>query len=173
MSPFGILIAAASIALLPCMARAAVYDFHDTETSALSPSPVSFTFSLDAATAVSSGGGTSFNDVSINENGVAFPGNSVGATYTTNLSSPLFYFIDTSAEPFYSGSGTSIDFNVGTFSIADGATDGEGTLTITAASGSPVPEPATWSLLLTGVVLAALRFSLAFGRNIRGGRRIS
>ena len=155
MSRFRMLVALASMTLLPCMARATVYDFHDTETSALSPLPVTFTFSLDTATAGSGGGATSFSNVSINENGTVFTGNTVGATFTTNLSSPLFFLIDTSSEAFYSGSGTSIVFDVGAFYIADGATDGEGTLTISARPASAVPEPATWTLLFVGVALAA------------------
>ena len=172
MSRFRMLVAVASMTLLPSMALATVYDFHDTETSALSPSPVSFTFSLDTATAGSGGGGTVFSNVSINENGTVFPGNSVGATFTTNLSSPLFFFVDTGSEPFYSGSGTSITFNVGTFSIANGATDGEGKLSISAASAAPVPEPATWTLLFAGVALAA---ALRFARQLssRTIRRLS
>ena len=157
---FSIVVLAASITLLPKTASATAYSFSATETSALSPSPVSFTFSLDTTTANLTGSGTAFNNVSIRENGTLFSGNSVGASFTTNLSSPLFFFVDTSLGPFYSGSGTNIIFNVGTFAIADGETDGEGTLTISAVPVSPVPEPTAWVLLFTGLAMtfAALRF---------------
>ena len=153
---FGIVLAAASMTLLPMSASATVYNFQDTETSALSPSPVSFSFSLDTATAAGSSTGTTFNNITINENGTLFSGDSVEATFTTDLGSPLFFLIDTGSEPFYSGSGTGITFNVGTFPIANGAKDGEGTLTISANSVSPVPEPATWTLLLVGGVAAGI-----------------
>ena len=48
--------------------------------------------------------------------------------------------------PFYSGSGTGIVFNAGTFDIADGATEGEGTLIISSGSAGrslqlPSPRP--------------------------------
>ena len=66
---FGMLLAAASMLLLPSTALATVYDFHATEISALSPSPVSFTFSLDTTMAGNSRNGTFFNNVSITENG--------------------------------------------------------------------------------------------------------
>ena len=58
--------------------------------------------------------------------------------------------------PFYSGSGTGIVFNAGTFDIADGATEGEGTLIISSGSAGPVSatsEPAAWLLLLTGATM--------------------
>ena len=132
------------------------YDFHAVETSALSPSPVTFMFSLDTATAyVGPSGSTNFNNVSITENGTEIPGNTIGAQYGTDLGGPLFFLIDTSSQPFYTGSGTGITFNASTFRIADGATDGEGTLTISTSMSSPIPEPATWSLLLTGCSAAA------------------
>jgi hypothetical protein len=151
----GIMIAAALLTLLPTVASATVYTFHDTESSALSPSPVIYTFSLDTTVAVGSAGGATFNNVVIDENGAPSSGNSIGATFGTYLGSPLFFLIDTSLEPFYSGSGTGINFNAGTFSIADGATDGEGILTISANAVSPAPEPASWTLMLTGGALAA------------------
>ena len=144
---------ATAMALSPSLASATVYTFQDTETSALSSSPVSFSFTLDTATAAASGSGitlaTLFNGVSIEENGIPTSG-SVDATFTTDLSSPLFFWVDTSLEPFYAGSGTGIAFNTGTFAIADGLTDGEGTLTISASPVAPTPEPAPWLLLLTG-----------------------
>ena len=162
---FRTILAAASVTLSPYVASATVFNFHDTETSALSLSPVSFSFSLDTATATPNGASTTFNGVLIDENGTLTPRNSVGASYTTNLSSPLFFLVDTSSLPFYSGSGTGIRFNTGTFAIADGATDGEGILTISANTTSPVPEPATWDLLLTGGAIAAAagRFSRRSG----------
>ena len=169
MRRFGLVVAIASMALLPEMALATVYGFQDTETSGLSPVPVSFTFSLDTATAGNSGDATSFNNVAISENGVLSSGNTVDASFATNLSSPLFFFVDTALQPFYSGSGTSISFNPGTFAIADGATDAEGTLTISAASASAVPEPATWALLFAGIAITAvLRLSRTSSKRGRG-----
>ena len=154
---FGIVIAAAAMILSSGLASATVYTFQDTETSALSSSPVSFDFSLDTATAGVSAGGATFDDVAIDENGTASEGNSVVASFTTDLSSgSLFFWVDTSTEPFYSGSGTGIAFNTGTFAIADGLTDGEGTLTISAGAVSATPEPATWMLLLSGGAVAAV-----------------
>ena len=152
---------AAAMTLLPRVAAATVFNFYDTETSALSPTPQSFMFSLDTATAVGDASGTTFNNVSITDNGATISGNTIGASFTTYLSSPLFFLIDTGLQPFYSGVGTGITFNVGSFPVADGATDGEGTLTISAGTAPPVPEPATWTLLLTGcsTLAAAGRFS--------------
>ncbi len=161
MSRFGLTLAAAAFLLMPKLASATVYTFADTESSALSPLPVSYSFSLDTATAVVSGSVTNFNNVTIFENGVASSGNTVGASFATDLSSPFFFLIDTSAQPFYAGSGTNLAFNPGSFAIADGATDGEGMLTISAVAVPAVPEPATWTLLCTGLtMLAAGRFSL-------------
>ncbi len=164
-----LIIAAAFMALLPKVASATVYSFHDIETSALSSSPVSFTFSLDTATAVSTVSGTVFTDISIDENGTNSSGNSIAASFTTDLGSPRFFLIDTGSEPFYSGSGSGITFNIGSFSIADGFTDGEGTLNIAAGAASPVPEPATWTLLLAGclTVAAAHRFSRKWSSSSR------
>ncbi len=159
----GLLLAISSMMLLPTMASATVYTFQATETSALSPSPVDFSFVLNTATAVGNASGTTFNDVAIDENGTVTTGNSVGASFTTDLSSPLFFWIDTSVPlvPFYSGSGTGLTFNTGTFAIADGLTDGEGTLTLSGGPASPTPEPESWVLLCTGgaMALAAGRFS--------------
>ena len=143
------------MALLPNVASATVYNFNATETSALSPGPVTFSFSLDTTMAQANAGTTSFSNVSISENGTAFPGNTISAQFGTDLASPLFFLIDTSPDPFYTGSGTGITFNTATFAIADGATDGEGTLTISTGPSSPTPEPATWTLLLTGGAAAA------------------
>lgn len=165
-----IAVLAASMTLLPNTASAAAYSFSATEMSALSPSPVSFTFSLDTTTANLTANGTTFNNVSITENGTLFPGKSVGASFTTDVSSPLFFFVDTSLQPFYSGSGTGITFNTGTFAIADGLTDGEGTLTISAAPVSPVPEPAPWTLLFTGLAMTAA--ALHSSRSSKRGTRL-
>lgn len=169
MPRYGILVATALMTLLPKLAVATTYNFNATETSGLSPSPVNFTFALDTATATSGANGTTFSNVTIDENGTPIPGNSVGASFTTYLSSPLFFLIDTDTTPFYSGTGSGIAFNVGTFAIADGATDGEGTLSITTASA--VPEPATWGLLLAGALLlpVVLRSSPAARKRVSPG----
>ncbi len=154
---FRIVIVAAALILSSRLASATVYTFQDTETSALSPSPVSFDFSLSTETAGASAGGATFNDVAIDENGTSSAANSVVASFTTNLSSgSLFFWVDTSTEPFYSGSGNGIVFNTDTFAIADGLTDGEGTLTISAGAVSATPEPATWVLFLSGGAVAAV-----------------
>ena len=139
-------IAAMAASALPAPALATVYDFQSTETSALSPSPVSFAFSLNTSEAVFSAGATNFNNVSIDENGASIPGNTVGIPFDTNISSPLFFLVDTATTPFSSGTGPAITFNTGTFAIADGATDGEGHLTI-----SSIPEPSTVSLMAAGL----------------------
>ncbi len=155
----GWMVAAACLTLAPQLASATVYSFQDTEVSALSPSPVTFAFSLDTATALASASGTTFNGVTIDENGTTSAGNSLEASFTTDLASSLFFWVDTSTTPFYTGTGTGLTFNTGTFAIADGLTDGEGTLTITSASSTPVsptPEPATWMLLLTGGAMAVV-----------------
>lgn len=156
MSSLRLALAAAALTLLPTFASATSYSFQATEMSALSPSSVTFTFSLDTATAsLSPSGGTLFNNVSITENGMTVAGNNVFAQYGTDLGSTLFFFIDTSLQPFFTGSGTEISFNIGTFAIADGATDGEGTLQISSnASPAPsaTPEPSSLALLGTGVL---------------------
>ncbi len=138
-------------------ALASVYNFQATETSALSPSTTTFDFSLDTSGATFAAGTTTFNGVAISENGTTFPNNIVGTSFNTNLSSPLFFFVDTDPTmlSFSSGTGSGIVFNTGTFAIADGATDGEGTLTISASpTASPVPEPSTWSLMIVGIGMA-------------------
>ena len=155
-------IAIAAMTLTPRLASATTYNFQATETSALSPSPVSFTFSLDTSTAyLSRTDSTTFPNVAIEENTATFPGNTVDDEFGTDLSSPLFFLIDTSSTPFTSGSGTAISFNIGSFAIADGATDGEGTLQISNTPAVPTPEPSTWILLLTGCAppASARRFS--------------
>ena len=154
MPRYGMLVATALMTLLPKLAHGTTFNFNATETSALSPVPVNFTFALDTAAAERGAGGTVFDNVTIGENGTLVPGNSVGASFGTYLSSPLFFLIDTDSSPFYTGAGSGLVFNVGTFKIADGATDGEGTLSISEASASAVPEPATWVLLFGGGLLA-------------------
>ncbi len=139
--------------VLPRLAAATTYNFSASEVSALSPSPVSFAFALDTATAAVRANGATFSDITIMENGTPVTANSVGAQYGTDLSSPLFFWIDTSLTPFYSVAGADLVFNTGTFAIADGATDGEGTLVISQAGNSAVPEPATWGLLFAGSLL--------------------
>ncbi len=160
----GYLIAGACLTLAPQFASATVYSFQSTDVSALSSSPVVDAFSLDTATAVASANGTTFSGVMIEQNGTNFANNAVQASFTTDLASPLFFLVDTSNTPFYSGSGTGLTFNTGTFAIADGLTDGEGTLTISSVPSTPVsptPEPATWMLLLTGgAAVVASRRSL-------------
>ena len=158
---FRMALAVAAMTFSPKLASATTYEFQVTETSALSSSPVSFTFSLDTSTAyLSPSGFTNFQSISIEENRAAFPGNTVEAQFGTDLSSPLFFFIDTSSIPFTFGSDTAIVFNIGRFAIADGATDGEGALQISSSPVSPTPEPSTWILLLTGcAALASPRLS--------------
>ncbi|QYE37130.1 PEPxxWA-CTERM sorting domain-containing protein (plasmid) [Polymorphobacter sp. PAMC 29334] len=143
---------------------AAVFHFDATETSALSSTPTSFTFSLNTSAAMPGvGGSTIFSNVSIYRDGALVPANTVVAQYGTNLGSPLFYFIDTGLKRFSSGSGPDFTFDTGRFVIADGATDGEGTLEI-----STVPEPASWAMMITGIGLAGSglrrRRSLGMGR---------
>ena len=157
MRRFGVVLTIGWMMALPVAASATVYTFQDMETSALSPLPVSFSFSLDTALAeVTNGNDATFSNVAITQNGTTVAGNTVGASFGTNLSSPLFFLIDTSTTPFYSGLGTGIVFNTGSFAIADGATDGEGTLTISSDAVAPTPEPATWALLLTGCALTVV-----------------
>lgn len=142
----------ACLVLLPGSAFATLYNFSSTESSALG-SPA-FSFTLDTSTAVNTGNGTSFPKVTINDSGVLTMGNTVSLVTPTELASPGFFFIDTDVpgpKPFSAGTGTDTVFNVGTFSIADGLTDGEGTLIISNALVSAVPEPSTWLLMITGV----------------------
>lgn len=153
--------AAATLLALPQLAAAEVFSFHSTETSALG-SPV-YDFSLDTSKATVAAEGFNFADVTISKDGVATTGNSVGAAYGTNISSPLFFYVDTdpSSKPFYTLDSNGLVFNTGAFSIADGNTDGEGTLTISGSPVSAAPEPGAWTLLIAGVACmgAALRFS--------------
>ncbi len=144
--------AAACLVPLPGSAFAAIYDFKSTESSALG-NPA-FNFALDTSIAVDTGGGTSFSGVTIDDSGVRTTGNTVSLVTSTELASSLFFFVDTDVpgpKLFSVGSGTDITFNPGTFSIADGFTDGEGTLTITNTSVSAVPEPPTWLLMIAGI----------------------
>ena len=160
---FRLAMAIAAMTLIPKLASATTYNFQATETSALSPSPVSFTFSLDTSTAyLSPTGSTTFLNVPVEENSATFPGNTVDAEFGTDLSSPLFFLIDTSSTPFTSGSGAAIIFNIGSFAIADGATDGEGTLQISSTPAAPTPEPSTWILLLTGSAAPAFARRLSW-----------
>ncbi len=141
--------ATAALTFLPALASASIYDFKSTETSALG-NPA-YSFALDTSQAHDSGGVTSFTNVTIDKNGVPDAGNTVTLVSSDEVASPLFFFIDTDVpnpKPFYSGSGTTTTFNVRTFSIADGFTDGEGSLVISAAT---VPEPGTWLLMLVGL----------------------
>ena len=153
-------LAAITAILLPNLASATVYEFHSTETSALSSSPTSFDFALDTTLASVAGGATSFSNITISKNGVPAPGNTVQASFTTDIASPLFFLVDTSLVPFYSGTGVNIAFNPGTFAIADGLTDGEGTLAISSPS---VPEPPAWALVSSGIAL----LGVALGRRRR------
>ena len=165
----GMIVAAGAITLLPRIASATVYNFQSTESSALSSS-TSFSFSLNTAAAVINANGTGFNNITITKNGTSISGNSVEATFTTSLGSGrLFFFTDTNTPtlPFYSGSGTDISFDSGTFEIADGLTDGEGTLTIAAVPISAVPEPATWAVLFAGVFTAGAGLQLSRARQGR------
>ena len=147
----GMMVAAALTMASPGIASATAYTFSEAEISALGSE--TFTFSLDTATAGNSSGGASFSNITITANGRPSAGQTVTASFTTNLSSgSLFFLVDTSTTPFYTGTGTGITFNTGTFAIADGLTDGEGTLTVAAAA--PVPEPATWAVLLGGLAVA-------------------
>ena len=151
---------------IPGSALATVYDFRSTEMSALG-NPA-FSFVLDTSKAAYDMGVTTFTGVTITQDGVPSAGDSVFIPDTTDIGSPLFFFIDTDVpvtKAFDSGAGTGITFNAGTYSIADGAKDGEGTLTISAA-----PEPTTWALMIAGVGMigAALRFGRRSGSPATG-----
>ena len=143
---------AAAVVVLPSSAFAAVYNFSSTETSAIG-NPT-YTFAIDTATGVESGGATSFSGVTIAVNGAKSTGNTISFPSPTELGSSLFFFIDTDVpgpKSFGMGSGASVTFDPGTFSIADGFTEGEGTLTISEAAVSAAPEPSAWLLMITGV----------------------
>lgn len=138
------------------IATATIYTFHSTEVSALSATPATFDFNLDTASAVADanalfGSPTTFGGVTINTNGAPVLGNTVKTSFGTQLSSPLFSFISTDSGPFYTGSGTDINFNTGNFTIASQFTNGIGTLTISEVAASAVPEPATWLLMFGGI----------------------
>ena len=138
--------AAAGLTFLPAIACAAVYDFKSTEVSALGDP--TFSFVLDTSSAVSANNSTSFPGVTIDESGTKVFGNTITLVSPTELASPLFFFIDTDLpgpKAFGDGSGPTIKFNVGSFTIADGFTDGEGTLSIAEAPASAAPEPARGS----------------------------
>ena len=155
MRNFWLVSAIAAGIVLPGSALAKVYDFHSTETSAVG-NPT-FSFSLDTTQAEEISGVTSFSDVTIYEDGVKMLDNTISLPSSSTIASPLFFLIDTDTpvtKSFDAGSGADVTFNIGTFTIADGNTDGEGTLTISAA-----PEPGAWALMVAGlgVVGAFLR----------------
>ena len=144
--------AVASIAVVPEIAFSAVYDFSSTETSALGDP--AYTFSLDTSKAVLANGVTSFSGVTIDDSGTTSTGNTISLVSPTTISGPSFFFIDTDVptpKPLFSGSGTDTVFNTGSFSIADGFTEGEGVLTISEGSVSAAPEPNNWLLMFAGV----------------------
>lgn len=151
-------LAAACLLVAPSSAFAAVYDFTSTETSALG-NPT-YSFALDTATAMlGSMGSTVFSNVTIDNSGVSDPGQTVTLTSPETLASSLFFLLDTDVpgpKPFATGTGSSVAFIPGRYVIADGATDGEGILTISQASVSAAPEPSAWSLMIAGVGFAGL-----------------
>ena len=138
-------------AVLPSSAFAAVYDFSSTETSALG-SP-SYSFNIDTSTGVANGGVTMFSNVTIDDSGVSSSGNIVTFASPTELGSSSFFFIDTDTptKDFGAGAGPAVIFNPGTYKIADGETDGEGSLVISQAGVSAAPEPSTWFLMFAGI----------------------
>ena len=143
--------AALTLALSSQAANAAVYDITANETSAFGPETISI--DLDTAGAVVSNGQTSFLDTTVKINGVLQPSD-VFTTTTNNIGGSSFFFVDTNTpdpKAFYSGSGESTVFNTGAYIIADGATDGEGTLNISNGQVSAAPEPSTWLLMIAGV----------------------
>ena len=147
-----LLAATACIALLPGSAFATIYDFQSSEMSALG-SPT-YSFALDTSNAAANGTGTSFSGVTIDDSGTVTTGNTVSFPASTELSGPSFFFVDTDVpgpKSFGQGSGKDVTFNVGTFSIADGFTEGKGTLNISSDSVSAAPEPSAWLLMFAGV----------------------
>ncbi len=138
-------------AVLPSSAFAAVYDFSSTETSALG-SP-SYSFDIDTSTGIASGGATLFSNVTIDDSGVSSSGNTVTFASPTELGSSSFFFIDTDTptKDFGAGAGPAVIFNPGIYKIADGETDGEGSLVISQVGVSAAPEPSTWLLMLAGI----------------------
>ncbi len=147
-----LLVATACTALLPGCAFAAIYDFQSNEISALGD--FTYSFALNTADAAVDGTGTSFSGVTIDDSGTLMTGATVTLLAPTELSGPSFFFIDTdkpAPEPFGQGAGTNISFNPGSFTIADGFTDGEGVVDISNTSVSAAPEPTTWLLMFAGV----------------------
>ena len=143
--------------LVPTGAFAAVYDFTSNEVSAIGDP--SFNFQLDTALGVKSNDGATFSDVTIHDDGVASTGNTVSFASPTQLGSPLFFFSDTDVpgpKAFGSGTGTDVTFNVGSYKIADGFTEGAGALTISESGVSGAPEPSTWLLLFAGIAVTGL-----------------
>ena len=153
MTRLGLILAATIAAALPLRAAATVYSFAETDTGGLGAE--AFDFSLDTATGVLQPDGTTttFAPVTILSSGTAVLDQTVFTQYGTAIGSPLFYLIDTdpSMRPFSTGDGSDVAFNTGRFAIAQGGTDGEGFLTISAA-----PEPSAWALLIAGAGLAGL-----------------
>ncbi len=152
------MVVAVLLTALPLCASAKIYDFTSSESSALG-NPT-FSFVLNTVDAVAAGGGTSFPGVTIDKNGAEIPGNVITLISPFELASPFFFFVDTDVpgpKAFGEGAGPGMIFNVGSFSIADGFTDGEGTLIISEASSSAAPEPATWLMLLTGFAAIGIR----------------
>ena len=148
-------IAAATAALILAgasrAANAAAYDITAHETSAFGPEVVSI--QLDTSDAVASGGQTTFSEATVEING-AFQAGGVFTTNTNNIGGDGFYFIDTdtpNTKEFYTGSVTGTVFNSGTYTVADGATDGAGTLNIIGGPVSAAPEPSTWLLMIAGI----------------------
>ena len=147
-----LLAATACLVLLPGGAFAAIYNFQSSETSALGDP--TYSFALNTADTISNGSETSFSGVTIDDSGTTTIGNMVSFLTPTELSGPSFFFVDTDApgpKAFGEGLGTNTTFNPGAFSIADGFTEGEGTLDISNISSSAAPEPSTWLLMIAGV----------------------
>ena len=142
------------------------YDLDFSETSAFGPA--TYQAVVDTADAVDTSSGTTFREAEISRGGAVLPASALSVLYGTNIASNYFFLIDTDTptRDFYTGSGTDVRFNVGSYSIADGATDGEGRLTISDTSISAAPEPGTWGLMLAGVAL--LGATLRFGRRRQG-----
>ena len=164
-----LLAATACTLLLPGSAFAAIYDFQSNEMSALGNPTYSFALNTDDA--VTSGTGTSFSGVTIDDSGTVTTGNTVALLASTELSGPSFFFIDTDVpgpRPFAEVSGTDVTFNTGTFVIADVFTEGEGTLDISNAPVSATPEPSTWLLMFAGV--CGIGAMLRRARDVPGGR---
>ena len=163
-----VLAALSCSALLPCSALADTYDFSFTELSALAAGPVQYDFKLDTDLASATPTGADFTGVVISKNDMDQPAGDISLQNLTNIASSEFFLVDTDTptQDFYSGTGKGIQFNTGTFSIADGFTDGEGKLTIADTAVSAAPEPGAWALMFVGVVM--LGAMLRFGRRRQG-----